>query len=1223
MNNNKKIINIGLDVGLTTLGWVITDENLSIIERGVRTFDSVEDPKSFKLANVNRREKRSSRRMKERRITRKRDFVKYLLDSNLIDVEYSDKKVAFINNFFNKYIDTGFDLLKLRNEAVSGKQLSFNELLNVLYWYLSNRGFMYSLTNSDEDQKKAFDKLKKMGLLDSDKFPCRIQGEIKNLTGYYKGIENRAFSNEKYVQELKEIFKYQNQPEFSDSNFKKEFENKFLSLFTRQRPYEIGPGKTFTPNDPAKANVTKYGVFHYDEKLQKVVSGWSSIWEKPGITGEDYRGEPRAPKNSHEAEMFNVIQDLNNLKVYIEGKAEKLDNELKHLIIEKALSYELKNETSYKKGLTLTPHNIVSEIFDYYNLDTYIEEMKSNKLNASKFVNKNNEKEVNKFLARKIEGFRITDNKVPLFSDLNLFHDINKLLIQSNDISNLLTTADYFPWNIISENGEFKYKNETLRNISDVLFKAKSLENRQILLSQKLTNFSKSSIEAISKYGGQFSNTHSLGYNSLNEEAKILVDSPFNHMQWISAHENYRENNFDFETNGRRISTRWIKTLAASPTVKRSLYQTIGLLSAILKKYKYEDYLIDNIVVEMPRDKNSKLASEKLKDIQKNNKAQSDKVIEILRDHDISEAYLKNISATQLLKARLWVEQNYKDFYTGKDILAQDLFEEGKLDIDHALPISKSFTDSFKNKVLTTFEQNAAKSNKTPYQYLSEKGTYHEMLKMWKVWYEKNTDKLTFITINDNLDEESLGFIDRNLVDTRYIARVTLNALQYYFEKRKEIHGYRAKLKTTTGGMTSFLRKRIYEFSNPRNGGEVEKLKWPLDIPEFVEDSKTKRKVKNRVWYGNHSEDAYFSLYNALVDRRISTKIAEILSDAKHDNKMAKYQDERLTELISFNENIKDKSPYSVERMNYIVSELNKTFDNIKFSRMQYMPKNGEFANETLYQGRKTSDRTIDQIKYYPLNSEHDMFNKNKKDKNIFLNEESSQKVLMKIYDPKGFEQLKQIYINNLDKHDKNNPFMSPDLINQEQGKVISINTKYDENGITVKNQVVNGLNVIDQENKENFWVLRATENSKRLSYFDTLYWLGIMLFKNKKGLYRIIPMTALNTKFGKNITIENYEEFVKSEILDMQKQYFDIPHDSKPLFIFKRGQIVKLENDQNLYRISGHSFSQYKLELKPLHISSSPQKYFTINTSMLNARIYNIGFLGTIDFENPEFIIK
>ena len=155
--NNKKIkVNIGLDIGITSVGWSILDEDNNILKLGVRLFDDVANEKDGKLDNVQRRECRTQRRRIRRARTRKQAYLNYLVSQNWFN-SY-DEAVEFITNF--DLIKFGYDNpIELRIQALENK-ISKDELIFLLFHYLHHRGYLY-ITESDADKLNENDENKK------------------------------------------------------------------------------------------------------------------------------------------------------------------------------------------------------------------------------------------------------------------------------------------------------------------------------------------------------------------------------------------------------------------------------------------------------------------------------------------------------------------------------------------------------------------------------------------------------------------------------------------------------------------------------------------------------------------------------------------------------------------------------------------------------------------------------------------------------------------------------------------------------------------------------------------------------------------------------------------------------------------------------------------------------------------------------------------------------
>lgn len=122
----------------------LIDEKNNIIGRGVRLFEELKNPKDDKLLNQERRDKRTLRRIIRRKQNRKSDFIKLISNKchNLFELKSNDfesrkQEIELIlkNSEFN-------NVLELKVKAIK-QQIPKNELLKILYNYLSHRGFTY------------------------------------------------------------------------------------------------------------------------------------------------------------------------------------------------------------------------------------------------------------------------------------------------------------------------------------------------------------------------------------------------------------------------------------------------------------------------------------------------------------------------------------------------------------------------------------------------------------------------------------------------------------------------------------------------------------------------------------------------------------------------------------------------------------------------------------------------------------------------------------------------------------------------------------------------------------------------------------------------------------------------------------------------------------------------------------------------------------------------
>ncbi|REH50622.1 CRISPR-associated endonuclease Csn1 [Tenacibaculum gallaicum] len=170
-----------------------------------------------------------------------------------------------------------------------------------------------------------------------------------------------------------------------------------------------------------------------------------------------------------------------------------------------------------------------------------------------------------------------------------------------------------------------------------------------------------------------------------------------------------------------------------------------------------------------------------------------------------------NPSATDIKRYKLWLEQGYISPYTGKPISISKLFTH-EYQIEHIIPQSRYFDDSFSNKVICEASINEDKSNKTAYEYLKAKGgsivhgikllTLSEYENHCTQYFKKNRTKLKNL-LSEKIPE---GFINRQLNDSRYIAKFIKGILSNIVREEGEKEATSKNLISVSGAITSKLK---------------------------------------------------------------------------------------------------------------------------------------------------------------------------------------------------------------------------------------------------------------------------------------------------------------------------------------------------------------------------------------------------------------------------------
>lgn len=308
------------------------------------------------------------------------------------------------------------------------------------------------------------------------------------------------------------------------------------------------------------------------------------------------------------------------------------------------------------------------------------------------------------------------------------------------------------------------------------------------------------------------------------------------------------------------------KNSLRNPVVEKILNQVVNVVNTIIKTNSKKDadgnineyFRFDEIRIELARDL-KKSAKERAEMTTNINAAKiiHDKIFKILQN----EFGVKNPSRNDIIRYKLYEElknNGYKDLYTDVYIPREILFSK-QIDIDHIIPQSKLFDDSFSNKTIVFRKDNLAKGNNTAFDYIENKygnEKAEEFIQRCKVLFdlgqknkEEGISKSKFQKLQKKESEIGEGFIERDLRDSQYIAKKARNMLY-------EI----CRIVTpTTGNITERLRED-WGLINIMQDLNFDKFK-KLGLTEIVEkkDGTSKERIvgwSKRNDHRHHAVDA-------------------------------------------------------------------------------------------------------------------------------------------------------------------------------------------------------------------------------------------------------------------------------------------------------------------------------------------------------------------------------
>ncbi|KFF09786.1 CRISPR-associated protein Cas9 [Chryseobacterium soli] len=289
------------------------------------------------------------------------------------------------------------------------------------------------------------------------------------------------------------------------------------------------------------------------------------------------------------------------------------------------------------------------------------------------------------------------------------------------------------------------------------------------------------------------------------------------------------------------------KNSLRNPVVEKILNQMINLVNEAVEEYG----TIDEVRIELARElkKNAEERANMTSEIGKATLLHQ-KYAEILK----KEFDIPVPSRNDIIRYKLYLElanNGYKDLYTDVQIKREELFTN-KYDIDHIIPQSRFFDDSFSNKVLVPRGANLKKANQTAFDYLEneDKQKLEKFLNIIKNLYDKGEiTKAKYEKLQKKGSDIGEGFIERDLRDTQYIAK-----------KAKEIlFGITHSVISTSGKITDKLRED-WNLVNTMKELNLDKYK-KLGLTETLLNSKGEEKERIIDWskrndHRHHAMDA-------------------------------------------------------------------------------------------------------------------------------------------------------------------------------------------------------------------------------------------------------------------------------------------------------------------------------------------------------------------------------
>lgn len=233
-----------------------------------------------------------------------------------------------------------------------------------------------------------------------------------------------------------------------------------------------------------------------------------------------------------------------------------------------------------------------------------------------------------------------------------------------------------------------------------------------------------------------------------------------------------------------------------NPTVHRTLNELRKIVNNLLRVHGRPDCIRIELTRDLRESKNRR--SERLSR-NKKQEAERKKAVADLQAHDIASP-----SRDDIEKWLLWKESNERCPYTGDHIGFDALFREGRYQVEHIWPRSRSLDNGFGNKTLCRTDVNIAKGNRTPFEMYAHDAEAWNAVKLHLADCKLPEYKVRRFVKDMITDAGSEEFAERQLADTGWAAREARDFLKRLWPD--EGKGKPAPVETVNGRITAQLR---------------------------------------------------------------------------------------------------------------------------------------------------------------------------------------------------------------------------------------------------------------------------------------------------------------------------------------------------------------------------------------------------------------------------------
>lgn len=227
------------------------------------------------------------------------------------------------------------------------------------------------------------------------------------------------------------------------------------------------------------------------------------------------------------------------------------------------------------------------------------------------------------------------------------------------------------------------------------------------------------------------------------------------------------------------------------PVVEKILNQLVNLVNALMSEYGR----FDEIRVELARElKQNREERESATKAMSSNQRENDAIAKRIQDE-----YGLYPTRSRIQKYKMWDETEHVCMYCGTTVNVNEFLHGFGVEVEHIIPRSVLFDDSFSNKVCSCRKCNKEKDNRTAYDFMMSRGEGDLNAYIERVNDLAERKKISHTKRNKLLMKASdipTDFIERQLRESQYIAKKAKELLQSVCYN----------VYSTSGSITDFIR---------------------------------------------------------------------------------------------------------------------------------------------------------------------------------------------------------------------------------------------------------------------------------------------------------------------------------------------------------------------------------------------------------------------------------